>query len=93
MVTKYSLSIYRYNPESNQQPRMQLLEVDASRVRGIMLLDLLKVAKEIDPTLVFRYSCGHGVCVLVRPCRRATVFQQTCWRGENRWSDPESMGP
>ena len=62
MVDHYSLSIYRYHPETDQAPTMQLIEVPKSNVRGIMLLDLLKVAKEIDPTIVFRYSCGHGVC-------------------------------
>ena len=62
MTDHYALSIYRYNPETDQAPRMQSLTVARSAVRGIMLLDLLKAAKEVDPTLVFRYSCGHGVC-------------------------------
>ena len=62
MTDHYSLSIYRYHPEVDQAPTMQSIEIPKSRVKGIMLLDLLKAAKEIDPTIVFRYSCGHGVC-------------------------------
>ena len=53
MADHYSLSIYRYHPKTDQAPTMQLIEVPKSNVRGIMLLDLLKVAKEIDPTIVF----------------------------------------
>ena len=58
----YQLNIYRYNPDKDQAPYMQSMQIDFNRVKGIMLLDLLKVAKEIDPTFSFRFSCGAGVC-------------------------------
>ena len=62
MINKYLLSIYRYNPETDKSPRMQALEIDSSEVKGIMLLDLLKAAKDHDPTITFRFSCGAGIC-------------------------------
>lgn len=58
----YQLNIYRYNPDTDRAPYMQSMQIDSSKVRGIMLLDLLKVAKENDPTFSFRFSCGAGVC-------------------------------
>ena len=58
----YQLIIYRYNPDSDKSPYLQKLDIDSKQVRGIMLLDLLKAAKEIDPTFSFRFSCGAGVC-------------------------------
>lgn len=60
--TIYNLSIYRYNPDKDSAPYMQNIDIDASQVRGIMLLDLLKAVKEKDSSLSFRFSCGAGVC-------------------------------
>ena len=58
----YHLSVYRFNPDADTQPRMQDIQVPKSAVTGIMLLDVLKAAKEIDASLTFRHSCGAGVC-------------------------------
>jgi succinate dehydrogenase / fumarate reductase iron-sulfur subunit len=41
---------------------MQDIQVPKAAVTGIMLLDVLKAAKEIDASLTFRHSCGAGVC-------------------------------
>lgn len=54
-------SIYRYNPESGQQPTMQDIELDFPS-EGKMLLDAILALKEIDPTLSVRRSCREGVC-------------------------------
>lgn len=62
MQKQYTLSIHRYNPEVDKAPHMQEMTIDASEIRGIMLLDLLKVAKEKDASIAFRFSCGAGVC-------------------------------
>ena len=54
-------SIYRYNPESEGEPKMQsyvLSEVP----RGMMLLGALVELKKQDESLSFRRSCGEGVC-------------------------------
>ncbi|MFP4559802.1 MAG: succinate dehydrogenase iron-sulfur subunit [Thiohalorhabdus sp.] len=53
-------SIYRYDPERDQEPRMQEYQIDPP---GPMLLDALEALKEQkDPTLTFRRSCREGVC-------------------------------
>ena len=55
------LSVYRFDPDSGQGPRMQ-----SYRISGLaddaMLLDCLLAAKAQDETLSFRRSCGEGVC-------------------------------
>ena len=57
------ISIYRFNPEQDQQPRMQDFDLDdGSLKRDIMLLDALLLLKAQDETLGFRRSCGEGVC-------------------------------
>jgi succinate dehydrogenase / fumarate reductase iron-sulfur subunit len=56
-------SIYRYNPDTDQQPRMQAFELaDDELDSEMMLLDALLVLKAQDETLSFRRSCGEGVC-------------------------------
>ncbi len=53
-------SIYRYNPETDDQPYHKEYEVDVSP--GMMLRDaLLKIQAE-DESFAFRHSCGEGVC-------------------------------
>jgi len=55
-------SIYRYNPEAGQPPRMQLFELP-DITAGMMLRDaLLRIKAEQDESLSFRHSCGEGVC-------------------------------
>ncbi|MEI4269924.1 MAG: succinate dehydrogenase iron-sulfur subunit [Candidatus Dasytiphilus stammeri] len=56
-------SIYRYNSETDQPPRMQdyILRIDDCR-HDMVLLDALLLIKEQDPTLSFRRSCREGVC-------------------------------
>lgn len=57
------ISIYRYNPDTDDKPKMQSYTVDTTKVRGNMLLDVLEHIKgQEDPTLSFRRSCGEGVC-------------------------------
>ncbi|MBI2791326.1 MAG: succinate dehydrogenase iron-sulfur subunit [Gammaproteobacteria bacterium] len=61
MVMRFS--IYRYDPENDQKPRMQDYEIDLEKTGAIMVLDALLIIKgEQDETLAFRRSCGEGVC-------------------------------
>ncbi|HED35662.1 MAG TPA: succinate dehydrogenase iron-sulfur subunit [Gammaproteobacteria bacterium] len=53
--------IYRYNPETDQQPYMQDYQLD-NVTSEMMLLDALLLIKEQDPSLGFRRSCREGVC-------------------------------
>lgn len=57
------LSIYRFDPEVDDKPRMQDYQVDLSNVPGTMLLDVITYVKDnLDDSLSFRRSCREGVC-------------------------------
>lgn len=59
---KIEFSIYRYNPDVDNMPRMQDYSLDIAEGRDMMLLDALIQLREKDPTLAFRRSCREGVC-------------------------------
>ncbi len=56
------LSIYRYDPEAGEAPRMQDFEIEVPAGKDLMVLDVLELAKERDPSLAYRRSCREGVC-------------------------------
>lgn len=54
--------VYRYEPDSGENPRTDSYEVDMDDC-GPMILDILiKIKNEMDPTLSFRRSCREGIC-------------------------------
>lgn len=55
------VSIYRYDPEKDSEPYMKDYEVDTGG-KDIMILDVLALVKEQDPTLAYRRACREGVC-------------------------------
>ena len=56
------VSIYRYNPDAEQDPSMQDYTVDLPEGRDLMVLDLLELVKQQDSTVSYRRSCREGVC-------------------------------
>ena len=56
------ISIYRYDPGSDDVPRMRDIEVDLPGGKDLMVLDILEIVKTMDPTLSYRRSCREGVC-------------------------------
>ena len=56
------ISIYRFNPETDIKPVMEDIEVEVPLDKDLMVLDILALAKEKDPTISYRRSCGEGVC-------------------------------
>ncbi|MBI3571619.1 MAG: succinate dehydrogenase iron-sulfur subunit [Gammaproteobacteria bacterium] len=54
-------SIYRFNPETGEKPRMQAYELPDD-CGAVMLLDALLLLKQQDDSLGFRRSCREGVC-------------------------------
>ncbi len=56
------VSVYRYNPESDTEPHMREMSVDLPEGRDLMVLDVLALLKEQDPSLSYRRSCREGVC-------------------------------
>lgn len=59
---KKVFSIYRFNPETDSNPRIDTYEIDLDNCGPMVLDALLKIKNEIDPTLAFRRSCREGVC-------------------------------
>jgi|TARA_B110000014_G_scaffold262980_2_gene258354 succinate dehydrogenase / fumarate reductase, iron-sulfur subunit len=57
-----TLSVYRYQEKDDRDPYMQELEIDVPSEKDIMVLDLLHLAKEKEPSLAYRRSCREGVC-------------------------------
>ncbi len=56
-----TVSIYRYNPDVDLEPRMQDYQLDTGG-KDLMVLDVLELLKAEDSTLSFRRSCREGVC-------------------------------
>ncbi|XOV81867.1 MAG: succinate dehydrogenase iron-sulfur subunit [bacterium] len=56
------VSVYRYNPDVDDVPVMRDMEVDLPEGKDLMVLDVLALLKDQDPTLSYRRSCREGVC-------------------------------
>lgn len=56
------VSIYRFNPEVDKRPYMQEYDVEIPAGKDLMVLDVLHLVKEQDPTMSYRRSCREGVC-------------------------------
>ena len=54
--------VYRYDPDSGENPRTDTYEVDMDSCGPMVLDALIKIKNEMDPTLTFRRSCREGVC-------------------------------
>ena len=54
--------IYRYDPDSGENPRYDTFELDLDDCGPMVLDALIKIKNEIDPTLTFRRSCREGIC-------------------------------
>lgn len=55
-------AVYRYDPESGANPRMDTYDVDMDKCGPMVLDALIKIKNEIDATLTFRRSCREGIC-------------------------------
>ena len=54
--------VYRYDPDSGENPRVDTYEVDLDTCGPMVLDALIKIKNEIDATLTFRRSCREGIC-------------------------------
>ena len=57
-----TISVYRYNPETDAKPYMKDYQLEVPQGSDMMVLDALLSLKEQDPSLSFRRSCREGVC-------------------------------
>ncbi|MBM4196166.1 MAG: succinate dehydrogenase iron-sulfur subunit [Gammaproteobacteria bacterium] len=54
--------VYRFDPASGENPRVDSFEIDLDRCGPMVLDALIKIKNEVDPTLTFRRSCREGIC-------------------------------
>jgi succinate dehydrogenase / fumarate reductase iron-sulfur subunit len=54
--------IYRWDPENDDNPRLDTYELDLDDCGEMVLDALIKIKDEIDPSLTFRRSCREGIC-------------------------------
>ena len=55
-------AVYRWDPDTDENPRVDTYEVDMDRCGPMVLDALIKIKNETDPTLTFRRSCREGIC-------------------------------
>tara|TARA_Y100001970_G_scaffold19338_1_gene21714 strand:- start:10167 stop:10907 length:741 start_codon:yes stop_codon:yes gene_type:complete len=61
-IKTIKLSVYRFDPAEDKKPYMQSLDIEVPTNKDLMVLDVLHLAKEQEPSLSFRRSCREGVC-------------------------------
>ncbi len=54
--------IYRYDPDSGENPRVDSYEIDLDKCGPMVLDAIIYIKNEVDPTLAFRRSCREGIC-------------------------------
>ena len=54
--------VYRYDPDSPDNPRVDTYFVDREQTAPMVLDGLIWIRNNIDPTLTFRRSCREGIC-------------------------------
>lgn len=57
-----AFKVYRYDPDTGENPRMDTYEVDMDKCGPMVLDALLKIKNEVDATLSLRRSCREGIC-------------------------------
>lgn len=57
-----TFKIYRYDPDSGANPRLDSYDIDLGACGPMVLDALIKIKNEVDSTLTFRRSCREGIC-------------------------------
>ena len=57
-----AFKVYRYDPDSGENPRYDTFEIDLDECGPMVLDALIKMKSEQDPSLTFRRSCREGIC-------------------------------
>ncbi len=57
-----TFKIYRYDPDTQANPRVDSFEIDMDACGPMVLDALIKIKNEVDATLTFRRSCREGIC-------------------------------
>ena len=56
------IQIYRYDPDTGENPRIDTYFIDAAQCGPMVLDALILIKNTIDPSLTFRRSCREGIC-------------------------------
>lgn len=56
------VSVYRYNPETDEKPYMEDKYVELPAGKDLMVLDVIEMIRAEDPSFAVRRSCREGVC-------------------------------
>jgi succinate dehydrogenase / fumarate reductase iron-sulfur subunit len=54
--------IYRFNPDSGENPRVDSFELDVKSCGPMVLDALIQIKASLDSSLTFRRSCREGIC-------------------------------
>ena len=54
--------IYRYDPSTGENPRIDTFELDLKSCGPMVLDALIQIKGSIDSSLTFRRSCREGIC-------------------------------
>jgi len=54
--------IYRYDPDKDDRPYMQKLDVELQPTDKMLLDALIRIKSDVDDSLALRRSCREGVC-------------------------------
>lgn len=57
-----TFEIYRYDPDSGNNPRLDTFEVDIDDCGPMVLDALIWIKNNVDSSLTFRRSCREGIC-------------------------------
>jgi succinate dehydrogenase / fumarate reductase, iron-sulfur subunit len=54
--------VYRFDPDSGENPRVDVFELESSATGPMVLDALIQIKARLDSTLTFRRSCREGIC-------------------------------
>lgn len=57
-----TFKVYRYDPDSGDNPRMDEFTIDLDKCGPMVLDALLYIKNEVDSSLTLRRSCREGIC-------------------------------
>jgi succinate dehydrogenase / fumarate reductase, iron-sulfur subunit len=60
--TVRSVRIYRFNPDSGENPRVDSFTLDTASCGPMVLDALIQLKASVDASLTFRRSCREGIC-------------------------------
>ena len=57
-----TFNVYRWNRESNENPRLDKFHINKSKLGPMVLDALMFIKNQMVPSLTFRRSCREGIC-------------------------------